>query len=114
MRAYVGKIDGYTLAEKKYGKSYADYFYRVIGKRPELTRALEVVEIDHTVMDFFILDSVTHFPLGRPTFTIMLDVKTRTVREHFWCFLSKRLVFELVYFHCTLIRFYLLVSASFL
>jgi len=79
VRNYIRKVDGYELAESWYGKEYAKYKYRVKGKRAELKRPLEVVEIDHTVMDMFIIDSITKLPLGRPTLTVAIDVFTRTI-----------------------------------
>jgi L-lactate dehydrogenase complex protein LldG len=42
-------------------------------------RALEIVEIDHTVMDVHAVDAETLEPIGRPTFTIAIDDFTRCV-----------------------------------
>lgn len=38
------------------------------------TRILERVEIDHTLLDLFVVDEDDRFPIGRPTLTLALDV----------------------------------------
>jgi putative transposase len=38
------------------------------------TRILERVEIDHTVLDFIVVDEEDRLPIGRPTLTFALDV----------------------------------------
>lgn len=38
---------------------------------------LEVAEIDHTTLDLFVIDEETGHSLGRPTFTLCIDVATR-------------------------------------
>ncbi len=43
---------------------------------------LNVVQIDHTVADVFIVDPVTRQCIGRPTLTIAIDVATRCVLGH--------------------------------
>jgi putative transposase len=41
---------------------------------PESTRILERVEIDHTLLDLFLVDEEDRLPIGRPTLTYTLDV----------------------------------------
>jgi len=43
---------------------------------------LDVVQIDHTVADVFIVDPVTRQCIGRPTLTLAIDVATRSVLGH--------------------------------
>jgi putative transposase len=43
------------------------------------SRPLEVVEIDHTRADVFVVDEQTRTPIGRPWLTLALDVCTRMV-----------------------------------
>lgn len=43
---------------------------------------LDVVQIDHTVADVFIVDPVTRQCIGRPTLTLAIDVATRCVLGH--------------------------------
>src|SRR5205085_8421023 len=44
---------------------------------PLPTRILERVEIDHTVLDLFLVDEEDRLPIGRPTLTFALDVYSR-------------------------------------
>ena len=76
---HIKKIDGYETAKRRYGKNYADYKYRVIGKGNEPTRPMEVVQMDHTTLDVFIVDSRARLPMGRPCITTMIDRKSRTI-----------------------------------
>jgi len=41
---------------------------------PAPTEILERVEIDHTVLDLFLVDVDDRLPIGRPTLTTALDV----------------------------------------
>jgi putative transposase len=41
---------------------------------PDLSRILERVEMDHTVLDIFLVDEEDRLPIGRPTLTYALDV----------------------------------------
>jgi putative transposase len=45
----------------------------------EASEALELVQIDHTVLDVHAVDHETPEPIGRPTFTVAIDVHTRCV-----------------------------------
>lgn len=40
---------------------------------------LGVVQIDHTVADVFVIDSMSRQPIGRPTLTVAIGVATRCV-----------------------------------
>ena len=43
------------------------------------SRPLEIVQIDHTKADVFVVDEETREPVGRPWLTLALDVCTRMV-----------------------------------
>ncbi|MFC5386463.1 Mu transposase C-terminal domain-containing protein [Aquamicrobium segne] len=45
----------------------------------EVSRPLEVVQIDHTKADVFVVDEETRRPLGRPWLTLAMDVSSRMV-----------------------------------
>ncbi|KAB8144892.1 DDE-type integrase/transposase/recombinase [Chloroflexia bacterium SDU3-3] len=47
-----------------------------VAQGPQPTRILERVEIDHTLLDVFIVDEEDRLPIGRPTLTYALDVYT--------------------------------------
>ncbi len=48
-----------------------------VSEGPKLTHALERVEIDHTVLDLFVVDEDDRLPIGRPTLTLAIDVYSR-------------------------------------
>lgn len=45
----------------------------------EAQRPLQIVEVDHTVLDVHVVDPETLDPIGRPVFTVAIDVFTRCV-----------------------------------
>jgi putative transposase len=45
----------------------------------EVTRPLQVVQVDHTQVDIIIVDQATREPTGRPWITLAIDVLTRMV-----------------------------------
>lgn len=62
---------------------------RTLRERRRLMRSsyvveapLDVVQIDHTVADVFIVDPVSRQCIGRPTLTVAIDVATRCVLGH--------------------------------
>ena len=52
---------------------------RLVRGSAGVTRALERVEIDHTLVDTHIVDALDAEPIGRPWLTIAIDVATRAV-----------------------------------
>ena len=40
---------------------------------------LDVVQIDHTIVDLVVVDEVTRTPIGRPVLTLAIDIHTRVV-----------------------------------
>ena len=45
----------------------------------EVSRPLEVVQVDHTKADIFVVDEETRQPIGRPWLTLAMDVCSRMV-----------------------------------
>jgi putative transposase len=43
------------------------------------SRPLEIVQIDHTKVDVFVVDEETRQPMGRPWLTLAMDVSSRMV-----------------------------------
>ncbi len=66
--------DGYLEARHKFRTSY--------GGRP-VSRPLERVEIDHTVLDLYVLEDETGLIAGRPTLTTALDSRTRCLLGYY-------------------------------
>lgn len=75
----INRIDGYELDRARYGKRAADHKYRAIGRGKQASYRLEVVEIDHTKANVFIIDEVHKALIGRPTITIAIDRFTRMI-----------------------------------
>lgn len=58
---------------KRIGKDYARNKWRYSLKGDQSTRIMERVEIDHTLLDIWVLDPRTGIPLGRPWITLVID-----------------------------------------
>jgi putative transposase len=52
---------------------------RLVKASYTVEQPLEVVQIDHTVADVFIIDPTSRQCIGRPTLTVAIDVATRSV-----------------------------------
>lgn len=65
------------LYAARYGEREASRKYRQYGRAPQAKQPLERVEIDHTILDMILVDDEDRLPLGRPTFTILIDNYTR-------------------------------------
>lgn len=65
---------------KKYGTHSADQKFRGVSDHLSATRPGELVLIDHTLMDtYLLLDRRTGLPLGRPWLSMAIDVATRCI-----------------------------------
>ncbi len=70
----VSKIEAYQETLKRYGRKTADRENNFSGHEPpQAKRPLEVVEIDHTKLPFYIIDGETKLPIGVPTLTSAID-----------------------------------------
>jgi len=74
---HIKKIAKFERTEKRHGKAAADRQFQTPGTAPRATRPLERVEIDHTVLDLFLVDEETLLPIGRPTLTMAIDTYSR-------------------------------------
>lgn len=73
-------IDEQTKEKKRHGsKSAKDKYGQTFEGYQEATRPLEIIQIDHTLMDIIIVDEETRQPIGRPWLTIIIDVYSRMV-----------------------------------
>lgn len=73
------KISPYDIAVKQKGKFRANKEFKHIGTMVKTNRLLERVEIDHTKLDFFVVEKDNQHPLGRPYITTLCDTHTRSV-----------------------------------
>jgi putative transposase len=51
----------------------------IIGKFPKVDYPLDVVQIDHTLVDVIIVDPVERLPIGRPYVTFAIDIYSRCI-----------------------------------
>lgn len=51
----------------------------IIGKFPKVDYPLDVVQIDHTLVDVIIVDPIERLPVGRPYVTFAIDIYSRCI-----------------------------------
>lgn len=61
----------------RYGERFADARHKKVGTGPRPKRPLELVQIDSTTLDLFVVDPETGMPIGRPTFFASICVCTK-------------------------------------
>ncbi|HAE00484.1 MAG: hypothetical protein CMK02_07130 [Polycyclovorans sp.] len=71
-------LDPYVVAVARKGKAHADRLYKHVGMGVTSRFPLDVVQIDHTVLDVILTDENGTL-LGRPTLTVAIDVYSRAV-----------------------------------
>lgn len=74
----IADIDEFERIARKYGRKYAINIFNSRKKVTVPLRALEVVEIDETWADIFVID-VDGTPLGRPNIIFVVDVYSRMI-----------------------------------
>ena len=80
IRRWVARQDLFSMLTCRRGKQVAKRLLSPIGQLPELSRPLEVIEIDHTPLDALIIDEVTQLTItNRLTVTAAIDVYSRGV-----------------------------------
>lgn len=74
------RIGSLTLAQlQKRGKGNSTSIEPIIGNFPKVEFPLDVVQIDHTIVDVIIVDPIERLPIGRPYLTIAIDVYSRCI-----------------------------------
>lgn len=79
IRQRVKSANPKDLLKKVEGAKAASQAYDVRGGKILLSHPLELMQIDHAVVDCFIVDDKERLPLGRPWATLAIDVFTRSV-----------------------------------
>lgn len=69
----VARVEKSELLRGRYGKRMGNYLYEQVQKSPQPNRPLERVEIDHTKLPLFVVDSERRMPIGTPWLTAALD-----------------------------------------
>ena len=63
-----------------------DQFRPLNGKYPFGSHPLDIVEFDHTILDIMLVDRIDRKPIGRPVFTIAIDVYSRMIYGYYLSF----------------------------
>ncbi len=66
------------VARREGGKAARDRFSPAVGSL-EPTYPLSLIQIDHTLVDVIVVDSITRAPIQRPWLTLAIDVYSRCV-----------------------------------
>ena len=84
----IKKIPSHERDRARLGKRTADLIHRPvsIGKGANPTRPLEVVEIDHSLLPFYVLDNEYRLPVGLPWLTSAVDLYSQTVIGYYLTF----------------------------
>ncbi len=69
----IQQLDAIEKAVGRYGKRTASLMYDPVKEGPRPSRPLERVEIDHTLLPFFVVDTDTRIPIGTPSLTSAVD-----------------------------------------
>ena len=72
-------LDARLVARKRLGAKSAESVALSTPGMLEATEALELIQIDHTLADVMIVDSVYRRSIGRPWLSLAIDVATRSV-----------------------------------
>ena len=72
-------LDARLVARKRLGAKSAEPIALSTPGMLEATEALELIQIDHTLADVMIVDSVHRVSIGRPWLSLAIDVATRSV-----------------------------------
>lgn len=73
IRRLIYGVPSYERTVARYGQQYADMLHRAVLHDSDVTRPLELVEIDHTILNLFVVDDELFLPLGRPVLTAVRD-----------------------------------------
>jgi putative transposase len=72
-------LDARLVARRRLGAKSAESIALSTPGMLEATEALELIQIDHTLADVMIVDSVYRRSIGRPWLSLAIDVATRSV-----------------------------------
>lgn len=79
VRNRVVSLDPQEVMRKREGARAAVERFRPLKLAPSIMSPLELVQIDHTLVDVIVVDELERRPIGRPWLTLVIDVATRVV-----------------------------------
>ncbi|MGK7894944.1 MAG: transposase, partial [Xenococcus sp. (in: cyanobacteria)] len=88
IRNIIKKIPSQERDIARLGKRTSDLIHRpvMVGQGSNPTRPLEIVEIDHSSLPFYVLDNEYRLPVGLPHLTSAVDVYSQTVVGYYLTF----------------------------
>ncbi|MEL6439833.1 MAG: Mu transposase C-terminal domain-containing protein [Cyanobacteria bacterium J06621_8] len=88
IRNTIKKIPPQKRDQARLGKRTSNLIHRPVsvGKGLNPTRPLEVVEIDHSLLPFYVLDNEYRLPVGLPWLTSAIDLYSQTVLGYYLTF----------------------------
>ncbi|MGB9235818.1 MAG: Mu transposase C-terminal domain-containing protein [Terriglobales bacterium] len=79
IRRLINQIPAVEKDSARYGRDAALRTFRSVNGHRVIEAPLERAEIDHTILDLFVVDERTSLPLGRPWVTACIDVYSRCI-----------------------------------
>jgi putative transposase len=79
VRARIRRLRPEIVTRCRDGADAARRLQAVVGHFPETTSPLEVIQIDHTLVDLIVVDPFCRQPIGRPWLTVAIDVFSRCI-----------------------------------
>lgn len=73
LRRRVNEVDPYLRDVYRFGPAYARNRWRYSLGGTSASRALQRLEVDHTILDLVVISDTNGMPLGRPVITIIVD-----------------------------------------
>jgi putative transposase len=70
-------IDPYRKVKSRHGEKAAKRIFGPVFPGPEAKFPGEIIEIDHSLLDIFVVDMEHRLPIGRPSLTLAVDKRTR-------------------------------------
>lgn len=79
LKRRIDQLDARLVMSKREGATAASAQFDPIVGEYRAEAPLDIVQIDHTVVDIIVVDEVTRQPIDRPILTLAIDVCTRMV-----------------------------------
>jgi putative transposase len=79
VQSRISRLDPQKAVAAREGSRVAGERFRLLKAAPKITIPLDLVQIDHTLVDIIVVDELERKPVGRPWITLAIDVATRVV-----------------------------------
>lgn len=77
VRLRIERVDARKAMLRREGTAAARAVFTPVVEEYRSAGPLDVVQIDHTIVDLIVVDEVTRTPIGRPVLTLAIDIHTR-------------------------------------